>query len=447
MTWGVGTATAPTLRHDVAVSRPDRLRRRAATHSPSVYVAPPDRLITLPFVVVTLAAFSFFIYIGALIPIVPLFIEGPIGQGEFGVGVNAAVFAIAAVAARPFIGRVADARGRRFVIVCGAVTAAVGAFGIGQADTLAVLLVFRALTGVGEAAVFVGSATLIADLSPAARRAEGASYFSVAIFTGLGLGPVLGEWLLDDTFFERSFVAAAIFALLAGVIGSFAPGRVVSPDAEPGDPAIRAVPRHGWQRYLHPSALLPGTVMALGVGAITTFFLFVPEYSRSIGLASSGGLFLVYAAASLVVRIFFAKLPDRLGPRRTVTMALTNFMIGLALVTLVAAPWALWVAALFVGLGAAFNYPALMALAVNRAPDSERAAVISSFTMFFEIGGAISGLTVGALGQLVGKRPAFVAGVVLPAIGLVVLRRWAAPAAPVRTEDSPAVSVSLSAGN
>ena len=47
-----------------------------------------------------------------------------------------------------------------------------------------------------------------------------------------------------------------------------------------------------------------------------TFFAFVPDYSREIGLATSGGLFLVYALVSLVIRIFGAKLPERLGPRR-----------------------------------------------------------------------------------------------------------------------------------
>ncbi|MEM1332649.1 MAG: MFS transporter [Actinomycetota bacterium] len=402
-------------------------QRDARERRRSTYTVPAGRLVTGPFVVVTLAAFCFFVYIGALIPLVPLFIEGPVGEGEFGVGLNAAVFAIAAIVARPFIGRVADARGRRIVIVAGGLIAALGAIGFSQADSLAMVLLFRSFTGVGEACVFVGCATLIADLSPPDRRGEGASYFSIAIFTGLGVGPVLGEWLLDDTLFERTFVVAATFALLAGVIGAFAPARVTregEPRNEPGSPERHA----GWRRYVHPAAVLPGIVLALGVGSLTTFFLFVPDYSRTVGLASSGGLFLVYSAVSLVVRIFFAKLPDRLGPRRAVSMALANFMVGLSIIVLVAEPWALWVAALFVGLGAAFNYPALMALAVNRAPDRESAAVISSFTMFFEIGGAVSGLTVGALGELVGKRPAFIAGVVFPVIGLVVLRRWAAPA-------------------
>ena len=420
-----------------------RAEPRSRRDRSAPYVAPTDRLITIPFVVITLAAFSFFVYIGALIPLVPLYIEGPLDAGEFGVGVNAAVFAIAAVAARPALGRLADRYGRRAIIVAGGLIAAFGALGISQVNALVPLLGFRVLTGVGEAAVFVGSATLIADLSPSDRRAEGASYFSVAIFSGLGLGPVFGEWLLDDTLFERTFVIAGLFAAMTAVIASFAPSRVVSPDRQTDVAQPPATDRSGWRRHIHPSAILPGMVMALGVGSITTFFLFVPEYSRSIGLASSGGLFLVYSLVSLAIRVVGAKLPDRLGPRRAVTIALVNFGLGCLIVASVPEIPALWAAAFFIGLGAAFNYPSLMALAVNRVPDHERAAVISSFTMFFEIGGAISGLLVGGAAQLVGKRPAFLFGVLFSAVGLVVLRRWAAPAELVDEPEPDADSLAV----
>ena len=54
------------------------------------------------------------------------------------------------------------------------------------APNLPVFLTFRVMTGLGEAAIFVAGATLIADLSPEGRRAEGASYLSVAVYTGIG---------------------------------------------------------------------------------------------------------------------------------------------------------------------------------------------------------------------------------------------------------------------
>lgn len=399
------------------------------TEQRRTYVAPTDRLITVPFLVVTVAGLLLFMYIGTLLPLIPLYIEGPLGGGEFGVGLNVAAFAVAAVVARPFIGKLANRYGRRAVMVGGTLLAAVGGAGMSQVGSLLPLLGFRALTGVGEAAMFVGAATLIADLSPRDRRAEGASYFSVAVFTGLGLGPVFGEWFLDDTQFERTFLAGAAFALAAATVAFFAPSFVVSPDSQTGRSveSDHSPRRSGLSQYVHPAAVLPGSVLALGVGGLTTFFLFVPDYSRELGLGSSGGLFLIYALISLLIRIFGATLPERLGPRRMVTVALAAFAIGLLAVAAIDSVWALWFAAVLIGVGAAFNYPSLNALTVNRVNDSDRAVAISSFTMFFEIGSAVSGLAIGALGEIVGKQSAFYGGVVMVLVGMVVLRRWVVP--------------------
>ena len=124
------------------------------------------RLITRPFVLVTTVALIFFVYVGILIPIVPLYIEGPLEAGEFGIGLTVAVFAIAAIAVRPIVGRIADRFGRRVLMIGGALLAAAGGALSGHTSELWQLLGLRGVMGIGEAAVFVGAATLIADLSP-----------------------------------------------------------------------------------------------------------------------------------------------------------------------------------------------------------------------------------------------------------------------------------------
>jgi MFS family permease len=378
-------------------------------------------LLTRPFLVVTGVGLLFFVYIGMLIPIVPLFIEGPLGAGEFGIGVTVAVFALAAIGARPLIGRLADRYGRRTLLVGGGLLAAVSGMASSQITEFWQLLVLRGLTGVGEAAVFVGAATLIADMSPRDRRAEGASYFSVAVFGGIGVGPILGEALLDDTNFQRAFVVAGLFALLAAGLAMFAPSRV-EPVDEIDDAIPSASPASGRRRFIHPAALVPGIVLAAGVAAFASFAAFIPDYARSVGLASSGGLFALYALVSVIVRVFGATLPERLGPRRAVTIALANVLIGLLILATVPSVPALWVASAFVGFGMAFNYPSLMALTVNRAGDRDRAWAVSSFTMFFEVGSVVGGLLLGGFAEVVGKQYGFYGGVAFCVLGLYLLR-------------------------
>jgi MFS family permease len=130
----------------------------------------------------------------------------------------------------------------------------------------------------------------------------------------------------------------------------------------------------------------------------------------------------------LVLRIVGARLPERLGPRRSVTIAFATNAVALAALAIFAEQWALWMAALVIGVGMAFQYPSLMALTVNRAGEQERAAALSSFTMFFEIGTVTGGLLLGAVAEALSKQAAFAASVGVLAFGLWLLRSKVLPA-------------------
>ena len=380
-----------------------------------------SRLVTAPFLSVTVTAFVFFLYIGMVLVTVPRFIEDELGYGEFGVGLAVASFAVAAVFARPFLGRLTERFGRRALMMSGALLAALAGALSGLATELWHVIVLRAFMGLGEAALFVAAATLIADLSPPHRRAEAASYFSVAVYGGIGVGPSIGEWVLADDRYSLAFVVAGAFAALAAVTVLGVPRRVDRSSA----PTADAKPP-----LFHRAALWPGLVLASGIAAFSVFTAFIPEHSRSVGLAGSAGLFLVYSAVSLSLRLFGAKLPERVGEHRMVTVALVALASSLTLMSAVPRPWALWVAAAGMGVGMAFMYPSLMANVINRVGDGERASALSSFTMFFEIGTIIGGVVLGAVGEIFTKRAGFLGGALITLGGLAMLWQFvvAAPA-------------------
>jgi MFS family permease len=102
---------------------------------------------------------------------------------------------------------------------------------------------------------------------------------------------------------------------------------------------------------------------------------------------------------------------------------------GLALIGLIASPVGLYAGTVVIGLGMSLMYPALMASTVNSVSETERASVVSSFTMFFEVGVAGGGLILGALAEASGGGPrtAFLAGALVSVAGFVVLRRVLLP--------------------
>ncbi|HEX8101793.1 MAG TPA: MFS transporter, partial [Solirubrobacteraceae bacterium] len=72
------------------------------------------------FLAVFAATLTAFLAIGSVITVLPRYVTGPLGGGDVAVGVVVGAFAFAAIVSRPLAGRLADARGRRRVVVAGA---------------------------------------------------------------------------------------------------------------------------------------------------------------------------------------------------------------------------------------------------------------------------------------------------------------------------------------
>ncbi len=373
-------------------------------------------MITKPFVLVTTTALALFVYIGVMTPLLPRLIEEQLGGNEIDIGLNLAAFSIAAVLIRPRLGRFGERHGLRSTMVLGSLLAAAATSACVLVNTRWGLLPLRGLQGVGEAAVFVGAATSISDLAPPGRGAEAASYFSVAIFGGLGIGPVIGESVIGRDRFDAGLLTAAAFAVLAALLAMLTPAGVRHHHHEtaPG-------PR------FHRAAIPSGLVLALGVGGFVTFTAFMPEYSISIGLSGSKWVFATYAAVCLLIRVVAATVPDRIGHARSVTIALSFMLAGLAMLFLFPWPVGVFASTVIAAIGISFQYPSLMAMVIDTVPEHERVRAISTFTMFFEIGTACGALILGTLADLTSKRSAFLGGAVFCAVGLVVLWKVAVP--------------------
>lgn len=369
---------------------------------------------TAPFVFVSGSALTYFVAIGALIPVLPLYVRGPLGGGPVGVGISVGAFSVAAALLRPLIGRIGDQRGRRILVVGGAAVAGTSIALYGFATSIPALVALRLLTGVGEAALFVGAATAIQDLAPDSRRGEAASYFSVAIYGGLALGPALGEWVLAGDRFTSVWLVAALSCGVGAVLAWWTPVGDLAPPTGP-------------RRLFHPAALLPGSVLGLSLIGFAGFATFVPLYVTDIGLEGSASVFALYAGAVLAVRIFGARIPDTVGPVRTATAALAALVAGLTVMAVWQAPTGLYLGTIGFAVGMALQFPALNVLVIDAAPAAERSSAMATFSLFFDLSQGIGNLVLGVVVALFGEPAAFASGALLGAVALVVLRTRTAP--------------------
>lgn len=380
------------------------------------------------FLLVMLATFAYFVSVGALQPTLPRFIEGPLGGDDVAVGVGIAGFSLSAVLMRPFVGRISDAYGRRILIIAGGLIVGVSSLALVWVATLPWLIVLRFFSGIGEAAFYVGCATIINDLAPDERRGEAFSYFSLALFGGLAVGPIVGELMLDNFGYDAAWQVATWTAVFAALIGS----RV--PDTRPPAEQHQGFEKGGLEkggRVIHPAGLLPGSVLASAILGLAGFSTFIPLYALEIGLDGSKMVFALFSVIVLSIRLFGARIPDLLGARKAGRIALVTNTAGFLVMALWAEPVGLFVGTALFSIGQSLVFPALMSLALGNARPEERGAVVGTFTAFFDLAFGIGAVTLGWVASQFGYAGVFFGAALAAALGLGALQ-MATKSAPER---------------
>lgn len=387
---------------------------------------PPERLLSAPFVLAVVAEFGVFLTVGMLLPTLPLFAEGPLAVGSVGVGLAVAASSPTTLLFQPFAGRIGDRRGRRILVISGALVVAGSVAAYTIADSLWLLVALRLVTGLGEALIFVGAATIIVDLSPEGRRGEAMSLYSLGLWAGLAIGPFLGELVLGEDRYDAVWLTAAGCSLAAALVAFALPE--TRPDAAPGAPPAT--------RLLHPAAFGPGFVLVTSVVGFAGFNAFVALYARELGLGGAGAVFLLFSGIVVGIRIFGRRLPDRLGAKKTSGAALALLAVGLLTIGIWNVPAGLFVGTAIFAVGQALAFPALMTLAVAAAPPAERSSVVGTFSACADVGFAIGALGLGGVAAATGYEGVFVVGALSSVAGAVLLVRLPT-AARVRPAGAP----------
>src|SRR5918995_534636 len=321
--------------------------------------------------------------VGAVIPVLPRYVKGPLGEGDFVVGFVVGAFAFTGLAARPLAGHLADLRGRRLAVILGSLLAAVAGL-LYFIPGLPALVLSRFALGAGEGTVFTAGATWVVDLAPPERRGRIVGLYGLAVWTGLSLGPPIGDFLLDAGGYDLVWA----FATAAPLLGALVALRV----RDPFTPAPRDEPRS----LLARESVGPGTALSLGVVGFAAMAAFVILHLDERGIDHGTLAFSVFAVSVVVTRLVGGDLPDRIGPVRCAFGAAVIEAAGLSLIAL--APSLAVTLVGCVAMGAAFStlYPALLLVVVDRVPETRRGSAVGTFTAFFDLGVGLGGPLTGA---------------------------------------------------
>jgi MFS family permease len=321
--------------------------------------------------------------VGAVLPVLPRYVKGPLGEGDIAVGFVVGAFAFTGLAARPLAGHLADLRGRRYAVLAGSLIAAAAGL-LYFIPGLPALIASRLALGAGEGTVFTAGAAWVVDIAPPERRGRIVGLYGLAVWTGLSLGPPIGDFLLDVGDYELVWA----FATAAPLLGALVALRV----RDPFTPAPRDEPRS----LLARESLGPGLALSLGVVGFAAMAAFVILHLDEQGVEHGTLAFSVFAVSVVVTRLLGGDLPDLIGPVRCAFGAAAIEAAGLALIAL--APSLALTLIGCVAMGAAFStlYPSLLLAVVDRVPETRRGSAVGTFTAFFDLGVGLGGPLTGA---------------------------------------------------
>lgn len=315
-----------------------------------------------------------FLAVGAAIPVLPRYVKGPVGSGDVEVGVVVGAFALAAIVSRPLAGRLADARGRRNVLVAGMALSSVAGALLFVPGGVPMLIAARLVLGVADGAVFTAGAAWTVDVAPAERRGRVIGLFGLAVWTGMTLGPAIGEALYSAGGYELVW-AFTVLSPLAGIALAW---RL--------EDRFEARPPTGPRPLIPRPAVRPGVSLMLANFGYAAMAGFLVLHLDARGIGHGAAVFVAFAAGVVGARLLLGRLPDVLGPRVIAPGAGAMEALGLVIIALAPSlPLAL-AGAVVMGTGFSLLYPSLALAVVSHVPESGRGAALGAFTAFFDAG-------------------------------------------------------------
>jgi MFS family permease len=361
------------------------------------------------------AGLLFWSSLSSLLPTLPLYIDDG-GASKQEIGIVMGSFAIGLLLFRPMLGRLADERGRKIVLLIGTIVAAIAPFGYLASQSIGLLILVRIFHGISVAAFTTGYSALIADLAPAETRGEIIGYMTLGTPLGLAIGPTLGGYLEATSGYGILFLVSAelgFFALL-GIV------QVMNPPVQTQE-QTEAEDRNYWQILNSPQVRVPTIVMllvGLSIGAVHTF---VSLFLKSSQVDFNGGLFFTASAiASFSIRVFAGKASDRFGRGLFITFGILCYVLALILLWQAHSPMVFLLAAIAEGAGGGTLISMMIVMMADRSLPEERGQIFALCIAGLDLGIAIAAPLLGIIAEQVGYRDMFGYGAAITSVALVI---------------------------
>ncbi len=344
--------------------------------------------------------------IGIIAPLMPIYATR-LGASGIGLGLMVAGFSVSRGVLQPFVGGFSDRYGRKRFLVAGLIVYAVAGITYTLAGSVEHLVMIRIFHGVGSAMVIPIAMAYIGDLAPVGEEGRYMSMLNIALFSGIGGGPVIGGLFLDTLGMNSAFYAMAGFSGLSVLmVGVLLPPRS-------GNAEQLETPRF-WSSLgqMTRDARVIGILLSrmASMLILVPTMAFLPILMTRFMAATGIEVGMVVASRTLVNAALqhpFGKVVDRYD--RTVLLLIGSLAVsGVIFVTPFAETFStLIVLFVLMGMGEAIVWPTLGALAVEGGRRYGQGAIMGVFNMAMSAGVLLGSIGSGAAMDFFGLQYAF----------------------------------------
>jgi len=357
--------------------------------------------------------------LASLLPTLPLYVQD-VGGTKQQIGFVMGAFAIGLLLSRPQLGKMADSRGRKQVLLLGVLVAAIAPLGYLFAKSIPLLLFIRVFHGISIAAFTTAYSALVTDLSPPEKRGELIGYMSLVSPIGMAFGPAVGGFVQAWFGYTPLFAMSAILATMA----VFSTLQVTEPHfaelAKTASLSQDKTSKNYWQMLWNPRVRIPALVLLLVGLVFGTLSTFMPLFVQETKANFNAGLFYSTAAiASFGMRLVTGRASDQYGRGLFISGGLIFYALSMLLLYCANSTSAFLIAALLEGVAGGTVLPMMVTLMSDRCEPQERGRLFSLCIGGFDLGIALAGPTLGFVAEQVGYRNMF--GLAAGLAGLALL--------------------------
>ncbi|BBK27536.1 MFS transporter [Staphylococcus arlettae] len=321
-----------------------------------------------------------------LIVIIASYTKSTYNVSDSVAGLVSGLFIIGSLIGRFATGKYVNKIGPKRILLIGLILLIITQLFYFIEGSITILMITRILNGIATGVTTTATGTIAAYVTPAERKSEGISLFSLSLVIGAAIGPFFGLLLIDAFPISFLFTICLLCGIVSLLISFFINIQfdITQPAKTPSTTPKKAFDINN---YIAKEAIPVAIIMmiaGLSYSSILTFLQFFAEEINLVTLSSY--FFIFYAIASLITRPVAGRLMDDKNENVVVYPAFIFLILTYFVLSITDTGWMLIVAGLLLGAGYGNISSSMQAIAIKVSPPAKYGIATSTYFIGLDLG-------------------------------------------------------------